>query len=71
MKSVSLNNFFVFFFVTVMAPINATFHQDYNDAPVFYGPDGQVITDEESSFLLSNIPSYPNVNYDDFEYVFF
>lgn len=50
-----------------MAPINSTFYQDYNDAPVFYGPDGQVITDEESSFLLSNIPSDANVNFDEYE----
>ena len=37
----------------------------YNDSPVFYGPDGQIITEEESSFLNSNMPeSYP-INIDD------
>ncbi|CAO1345248.1 unnamed protein product [Diamesa hyperborea] len=30
---------------------------NYNDSPVFYGPDGQIITEEESSFLNSNMPS--------------
>lgn len=51
----------------VMQPILDTIHQDYNDAPVFYGPDGQVLTDEENSFLLSNIPSYPTLNYEDYD----
>lgn len=51
----------------MMAPIMDAIHQDYNDAPVFYGPDGQVLTDEENTFLLSNIPSYPNINFDDME----
>lgn len=38
---------------------------NYNDSPVFYGPDGQIITEEESSFLNSNMPaSYP-INIDD------
>lgn len=26
------------------------------DDPVFYGPDGHVLTEEESSFLESNVP---------------
>lgn len=47
----------------VMAPIMDAIFQDYNDVPVFYGPDGQVITEEENSFLH-------NANYDEFdEYV--
>uniref|UniRef100_A0A336KQ32 CSON013530 protein n=1 Tax=Culicoides sonorensis TaxID=179676 RepID=A0A336KQ32_CULSO len=37
----------------------------YSDGPVFYGPDGQVLTEEENSFLSSNVPSYPNINFDD------
>lgn len=37
----------------------------YNDSPVFYGPDGQILTEEESTFLNSNMPeSYP-INIDD------
>lgn len=37
----------------------------YNDSPVFYGPDGKIITEEESSFLNSNMPeSYP-INIDE------
>lgn len=37
----------------------------YNDSPVFYGPDGQIISEEESSFLNSNMPeSYP-INIDE------
>lgn len=32
----------------------------YSDGPVFYGPDGQVLTEEENSFLSSNAPTYPN-----------
>lgn len=37
----------------------------YNDGPVFYGPDGQVLTEEENSFLSSNVPSYPNISFED------
>lgn len=29
----------------------------YSNEPVFYGPDGQVLTEEENSFLEANIPS--------------
>lgn len=37
----------------------------YNDSPVFYGPDGQIISEEESVFLNSNMTeSYP-INIDD------
>ncbi|XP_063696545.1 polyadenylate-binding protein-interacting protein 1 isoform X2 [Culicoides brevitarsis] len=37
----------------------------YNDGPVFYGPDGQVLTEEENSFLTSNVPTYPNINFEE------
>ncbi|KAG5676043.1 hypothetical protein PVAND_005898 [Polypedilum vanderplanki] len=38
--------------------------QQYNDT-VFYGPDGQILTEEESTFLNANMPeSYP-INIDD------
>lgn len=36
----------------------------YTDEPVFYGPDGKIITEEESNFLSSN-----NLDDDD-EYAF-
>lgn len=51
----------------VMAPILETMRQDYNDVPVFYGPDGQVLTDEENSFLLSNIPPSYALGYEEME----
>lgn len=40
---------------------------NYNDSPVFYGPDGQIITEEESMFLNANMPSSNNypINIDD------
>lgn len=34
-----------------MAPVMEPTYQEYNDEPVFYGPDGQIITEEENSFL--------------------
>lgn len=37
--------------------------QNYNDSPVFYGPDGQIITEEESNFL--NCPANYAINIDD------
>lgn len=37
----------------------------YTDGPVFYGPDGQVLTEEENSFLASNVPQYPNINFEE------
>ncbi|KAJ6647101.1 Polyadenylate-binding protein-interacting protein 1 [Pseudolycoriella hygida] len=36
--------------------------QNYSNEPVFYGPDGEIITEEESKFL-SDIPAYPNFDY--------
>lgn len=37
--------------------------QNFSDGPVFYGPDGEIITEEENSFLISNINPYPiNIN---------
>lgn len=43
------------FFLAASPDVSAP--QDYNDGPVFYGPDGQVLTEEENSFLASNLPS--------------
>uniref|UniRef100_A0A182MXL8 MIF4G domain-containing protein n=1 Tax=Anopheles dirus TaxID=7168 RepID=A0A182MXL8_9DIPT len=38
----------------------------FHDSPVFYGPDGQVLTEEESSFLETNGFEYPaNSGFDD------
>ncbi|XP_070505505.1 polyadenylate-binding protein-interacting protein 1-like isoform X2 [Chironomus tepperi] len=37
----------------------------YNDSPVFYGPDGKIITEEESSFLNSNMPENYPINIDE------
>ncbi|CRL01072.1 CLUMA_CG014225, isoform A [Clunio marinus] len=39
--------------------------QNYNDSPVFYGPDGQIITEEESMFLNANMPGNYPINIDD------
>nr|QGW50644.1 ionotropic receptor 2 [Propsilocerus akamusi] len=38
---------------------------NYNDSPVFYGPDGQIITEEESLFLNANMPANYPINIDD------
>jgi len=38
---------------------------NYNDSPVFYGPDGQIITEEESMFLNANMPANYPINIDD------
>ncbi|GAB0090188.1 polyadenylate-binding protein-interacting protein 1 [Sergentomyia squamirostris] len=46
-----------------VAPIQEVNHYDCNDSPVFYGPDGQVLTEEESSFLSAQASAtYPNNN---------
>lgn len=39
---------------------------EFSNEPVFYGPDGNVLTDEERAFLW-NVTSYPNEGYDDEE----
>ncbi|KAJ9587606.1 hypothetical protein L9F63_018988, partial [Diploptera punctata] len=47
----------------------STTTQQYNsnsNEPVFYGPDGQVITPEESQFLEENFRQFPDDDYDDF-----
>lgn len=36
--------------------------------PTFYGPDGKIMTQEESSFLATNIPQTPSTVEDDDEY---
>lgn len=38
--------------------------QEFTNEPVFYGPDGKIITEEESSFL-SGITAYPSETFDD------
>lgn len=43
----------------------------YTDDPVFYGPDGKIITEEESNFLSSAAFAADNGDDDDDEYVFF
>lgn len=53
------------FILALPATVTTCAQQDYNDSPVFYGPDGQILTEEESSFLSSNVPSYPNFNLED------
>lgn len=40
--------------------------QEFTNEPVFYGPDGKIITEEESTFL-SGIPAYPSDNFDDYD----
>jgi len=42
--------------------IEHNIQQEYSNEPVFYGPDGAIITEEESKFL-SDIPAYPNFEY--------
>jgi hypothetical protein len=37
----------------------------YNDSPVFYGPDGQIISEEESIFLNANMSDNYPINIDD------
>lgn len=46
--------------------------KDFSNDPVFYGPDGNVLTEEESAFLW-NVTSCPTEAYydDDDEYVFY
>lgn len=44
--------------------------QAFTNDPVFYGPDGKIITEEESSFL-SGILKEATEPLDDEEYVFF
>uniref|UniRef100_A0A182P0M6 MIF4G domain-containing protein n=1 Tax=Anopheles epiroticus TaxID=199890 RepID=A0A182P0M6_9DIPT len=43
-----------------ISSVTAMSHQptgivEFNDSPVFYGPDGQVLTEEENSFLETNV----------------
>lgn len=50
-------------FTVLSAPIiEHNIQQNYSNEPVFYGPDGEIITEEESKFL-SDIPAYPNFEY--------
>uniref|UniRef100_A0AAG5DN38 MIF4G domain-containing protein n=1 Tax=Anopheles atroparvus TaxID=41427 RepID=A0AAG5DN38_ANOAO len=46
---------------------------EVNDSPVFYGPDGEILTEEENSFLETNMINMPNDasnGYDDDEELF-
>ncbi len=53
----------LFQFTVLNAPIiEHNIQQNYSNEPVFYGPDGEIITEEESKFL-SDIPAYPNFDY--------
>lgn len=48
-------NFHNFFFFLDTSEVNPP--QEYSDGPVFYGPDGQILSEEENSFLAANLPS--------------
>lgn len=43
--------------------------KEFNNDPVFYGPDGNVLTEEESAFLWNETACPPDSYYDDDEYV--
>lgn len=49
---------------TMTTPVIDTTMHEFTNEPVFYGPDGKIITEEESSFL-SGIPAYPSDNFDE------
>lgn len=57
-----------FLFTALSTPIPQPIDDSkaFNNDPVFYGPDGKILTDEESAFLW-NVTSYPNDGYDDDE----
>lgn len=40
---------------------------EYNDSPVFYGPDGEVLTEEENSFLETNMGNKQNPAYNGYD----
>lgn len=46
--------------------------KDFSNDPVFYGPDGNILTEEESAFLW-NVTSCPTETFydDDDEYVLY
>lgn len=46
------------FYYEVELESRAPLPENYTDSPVFYGPDGQIITEEESSFLTANMENY-------------
>lgn len=66
---------FVWLFLLDRLALASSVHIDHNSQqaftndPVFYGPDGKIITEEESSFL-SGILTAATDNVDDEEYVF-
>lgn len=45
-------------------------NKEFTNEPVFYGPDGKILTEEENAFLW-NACSGPNDGYEDEVYVFF
>ena len=62
-----------FFFVSVAVPTTlettVPHHQQqkvFTNEPVFYGPDGKIISEEESTFL-SSLTACPSGNFDDFD----
>jgi polyadenylate-binding protein-interacting protein 1 len=50
---------------TSVAQLPDQLPSNYNESAVFYGPDGQIITEEESSFLNENLPSNYPINIDE------
>lgn len=47
--------------------------KEFKNEPVFYGPDGQILTEEESSFLSNNAPiDGPEdlEEYEEYDYLF-
>ena len=58
-----------FLFVSVLStpePVVESNGKEFRNDPVFYGPDGQILSDEESAFLW-NVTNYPADGYDDDE----
>lgn len=47
-------------------PVVESNGKEFRNDPVFYGPDGQILSDEESAFLW-NVTNYPADGYDDDE----
>lgn len=49
--------------------LDQSLSKEFNNDPVFYGPDGNVLTEEESAFLWNETACPPDTYYDDDEYV--
>lgn len=53
------------FIVSVTPPLNNdNDNKEFFNEPVFYGPDGSILSEEENAFLW-NASSGPNDGYDD------